>query len=51
MAGHHFISYSPVNALDFVIQLCDTLEAGPPSYHVWLDKRKLIPGEGCTSQL
>src|SRR5262245_42500183 len=51
MDHHHFISYSPVNALDFAIHLCDALEAGPPSYHMWLDKRELKPGQDWDTQV
>jgi tetratricopeptide (TPR) repeat protein len=45
MTGYHFISYSPPEALDFVLKLTDALEAGPPPIEVWLDKRKLRPGD------
>src|SRR5713226_6086311 len=41
---HHFVSYSPHEALDFVLQLTDALETGSPPQRVWLDKRNLRPG-------
>src|SRR5262245_11767060 len=44
MTGHHFISYSSIDAQDFAFQLYDKLLAGPPSIPVWLDKRELQPG-------
>lgn len=44
LSGHHFISYSSSEALGFVLQLADFLEAGPPSIRVWVDKRELRPG-------
>ncbi|GAC1565650.1 MAG: hypothetical protein NVS3B14_04080 [Ktedonobacteraceae bacterium] len=42
--GHHFVSYSPHEALDFVTQLTDALETGSPPSPVWLDKRNLRQG-------
>jgi tetratricopeptide (TPR) repeat protein len=51
MAHHHFISYSPSDGQDLAIQLCDALEAGPPSYAVWLDKRQLRPGDDWDEQI
>jgi len=42
--GHHFISYSEVDAKDFVARLVDELMIGPPPINVWLDKRELRPG-------
>jgi hypothetical protein len=36
--GHHFISYSRVDAKDFAVRLADEIAAA------WLDKRKLRPG-------
>ena len=42
--GHHFISYSAVEAEDFAVQLRNHLAAGMPAWAVWLDKRELRPG-------
>jgi tetratricopeptide (TPR) repeat protein len=42
--GYHFVSYSPHEALDFVLQLTDALEAGSTPLRLWLDKRDLRPG-------
>src|ERR1700730_13710769 len=43
-AGHHFVSYSPHEALDFVLRLTDSLESGSPPSLAWLDRRNLRPG-------
>ena len=51
MAGHHFISYAPPEALEFVLRLADVLQAGPPSFSVWLDKRHLQPGRDWDAQI
>src|SRR6266508_5606359 len=51
MPSHHFISYSSADAQDFALRLCDTLAAGPPSFPVWLDKRKLQAGEDWDAQI
>ena len=51
MPNHHFISYSTVDATDFALKLCDALVAGPPSFHIWLDKRQPRPGEDWDEQL
>ncbi len=51
MLNHHFISYSTIDALDFALQLCDKLVAGPPALPAWLDKRQLRPGEDWDEQL
>lgn len=44
MPNHHFISYSRNEAKDFVLQLCDELETGPPVLRAWIDEREIKPG-------
>lgn len=51
MTSHHFISYSPVDGLEFALRLSNKLEAGPPRYPVWLDKHKLRPGGNWGEQI
>jgi tetratricopeptide (TPR) repeat protein len=48
---HFFVSYSTVDAADFVLTLADDLAAGPPSYSVWVAPRNLRPGEDWDEQL
>lgn len=45
MNKYHFISYSRATASEFTLKLCDALKAGPPSHHVWLDRRELQAGQ------
>jgi hypothetical protein len=44
MADDYFISYSSVDGADFALKLADDLQAGPPVFPAWLDKRKLHAG-------
>lgn len=46
-----FISYSAVDAKDFARKLSDDLLVGPPSFPVWLDQRRLRPGEDWDEQV
>lgn len=43
---HNFISYSHVDAADFVIKLTDCLSAGPPEMQPWIDVNNLHSGHG-----
>jgi len=51
MSNYNFISYSSVDALDFALQLYDSLLTGPPSIPVWLDKREIKPGQDWDKQI
>jgi tetratricopeptide (TPR) repeat protein len=51
VTDHFFISYSTVDGGDFALQLADTLAAGPPPIPVWVDKRRLRPGEDWDLQI
>ena len=42
--GHHFISYSRVDAEAFAVRVASSLAAGSPPLRIWLDKRELKPG-------
>src|SRR5215208_6860058 len=51
MGGHHFISYSSFDAGDFAVKLCDKLQAGPPKFSAWLDRREIKPGQDWDTQI
>jgi tetratricopeptide (TPR) repeat protein len=51
MADYFFVSYSRIDAADDGPWLADTLEAGSPSFPVWIDKRDLRPGEAWDEQI
>src|SRR5262245_16955529 len=51
MSDHFFISYSPVDGINFSPKLADELAAGPPAFRVWLDKRNLRPSEDWDEQI
>ena len=44
MDGRLFVSYSRADGDDFAYRLADELEAGPPRYPVWVDRREIHPG-------
>ncbi len=51
MAGHQFISYSRVDGEGVALNLCDNLEAGPPSVQVWLDQRHIRTGQNWDDEI
>jgi len=51
MSNYNFISYSSVDAQEFAFELYDSLLAGPPSIPVWLDNRKIKPGQDWDEQI
>ena len=51
MSDFFFISYSRQDGKDFAMKLELDLAAGPPPIPVWLDVRKLRPGEDWDEQL
>jgi tetratricopeptide (TPR) repeat protein len=44
VSDHYFVSYSRLDGEDFALRLADTLAAGPPPYHAWVDRREMQPG-------
>jgi TIR domain-containing protein len=48
---YFFVSYSAVDGANFALSLADKLTAGPPSYHLWVDRRELKPGDDWDEQL
>jgi TIR domain len=51
MPDHFFVSYSRIDAAEDGPWLADTLEAGSPSFPVWLDRPELRPGEDWDEQV
>jgi tetratricopeptide (TPR) repeat protein len=51
MPGHHFISYSPADALDFARRLKKALGDSKLPTVVWLDKDELRPGSDWDEQI
>jgi tetratricopeptide (TPR) repeat protein len=49
--GYYFVSYSSVDAKATVRQLADRLEGEPPNIPIWLDQRKLRPGDDWDEQI
>jgi tetratricopeptide (TPR) repeat protein len=49
--SRYFISYSSVDGQEFALRLCDELEAGTPSFPIWLDKRDLQPSQHWDAQI
>ncbi|MCP5102957.1 MAG: toll/interleukin-1 receptor domain-containing protein, partial [bacterium] len=51
MKTHYFMSYSRQDAGDFVLELHDALEAGPPPIPMWIDRRDIKPGDDWDCQI
>jgi len=51
VTGHYFVSYSRIDAADDALWLADRLAEEPSPFLVWLDKRKLRPGEDWDEQI
>ncbi len=46
MPYYHFISYSATDTEEFALKLADDLQAGPPSFPVWIFRRELHAAAG-----
>src|SRR5262245_35635446 len=51
LAHVHVISYSPLDAESFALELARRLEAGAPGLPVWLEQRDVPPGQNRRDQI
>jgi tetratricopeptide (TPR) repeat protein len=49
--SRHFISYSSADGQEFALRLRDELEAGEPSFPVWLDRRDIQTGQDWDTEI